>query len=225
MPKIDSYSCEIDSGTNNPRSVRDAAIHCPKNSNCTVTGFGGNGAYRNAEIWCGDNGNCQYTFDSDTASNAMQFKFFNAINSSYLYIKRNGSLLYSSALKIARIFCPRNNNNLFNYENCQIDCYKGIDIGSGNRTSCTQLKVLALNGFNDVKIYDETDNVNITLVCGDSWQYECHVFSPNITQCFGFDGTHECDYSEPTIEPTMIPSIIPSSIPTQQPVTTTTGQS
>lgn len=223
---LDGYSCEIYSGLNDPRSVRDSAIHCPTNSNCTLSGAGGNGAYRNAEIWCGDNGNCAFTFDGHTGVNAMQFKFFNAINSSYLYIKRNGTLQYSPSLRRSRVFCPRNKNDVSSQENCQIDCYRGRDgVGSGNDTSCRELKVFAVNGFNDVFIYDETDNVNITLACGKDFEYQCHVLSPNVTQCAGYGGAHECDYSEPTTQPTNMPTAIPTIQPTQQPVVSTTAQS
>ena len=221
---LDGYYCEI--FAERRRALRDAFIFCPDGAECNITGSTSqNYVYRNSEIHCGDNGICRFLFDAQTALNAFQFKFIDATNSSYLYAKRKGFITLTESLRRSNIFCPSSKKNIVGrtapnlpQDTCYVDCLKPGTYGTGiTNDSCTWLNVYAKDGFNDLYINDETTNVNITLYCGDSYEYSCSILSPDVTQCAGYNGLHECDYVAPTMYPTQLPTDMPTDDPTDDP--------
>ena len=225
------------------RACLNSRIYCPHNGECDITGSGGtqNFVYRNSEIVCGNNGICRFLFNSGISQNSFQFKYIDARNSSYLYLKREGYVTITDSLVGSNVFCPsskpNNGGNVGNgggsgsgsgggrakpslpKDTCFLDCLKSG--GNYVNNSCSWLIVYAKNGFNDLYINDSTNNVNITLYCGNDFSSHCNIISPNIKQCDGYNGTHPCDYVEPTMYPSQIPTIIPthkpSFLPTNNP--------
>ena len=222
---LDGYDCEF--FAERRRAFRDSFLHCPDNGECNMTGTSDqNYVYRNSQIYCGDNGICRFLYDAQTGLNGMQFKFISAQNSSYLYVKRTGLITITTSLQDSNIFCP--SSYLYTpdgtgrtpkepEDNCYVDCLAVSGSVVNDSNPCTWLNIYATNGFNDVYINDNTDNVNITLYCGENNEYSCNILSPNVTHCNGYNGDHPCDYISPTMYPTQIPTIQPSINPSNQP--------
>ena len=194
---LDGSDCTITTGS--LRSCTRCQVFCPDDATCDIEGSGGDLSFRSANVTCGENSDCLFNYFGSDAVNGIQFDSIFGQDANYLFVRRNGFVRPGSNVPLSKIYCPTNAGKTNEpQENCAIDCVvpNSVNLDKVNETNpCGNMNIYATHGFNDVVINDTTNGANLTLFCGDNYEYSCTVMAPNVTKC---TESSECDYVDPT---------------------------